>query len=508
MPTKTQPYKNTFSGSIGAGMGAIFSPNGKRYYILEHKVSSKYHKAGESQEIIVNRIEIGRDSHCQVRFDDSFCTVSRHHAAIVKDGDGWKLIQISQTNKTLLNGHPIQREWYLQNGDEIQLSINGPKLGFIIPSGNKAIVGSIGLTRRLSLFRQQALRPYKTAISALAVLLILFSTIGGDKIMSLHKENIALAAEAERQSKKIAEVNSVNEKLVEEVTAKGETISKIQDQITELENRKPQVIRQTSSVNVRNNQIDNSEINKCLQHVFFIQALGFEITFPNGQSTTIECGNGENRLPGWVGTGFLLSDGRFVTARHVVEPWYYFAQGGQVNETMLKLNAIANNGGKVVAYLGAISSSGAKFSFTSDQCHYNKRADRESYLEDGIKIALAPFGNTDYAYFKAGNSSGLLYNSAISGNLERGTKLTVLGFPLGLGANSTTDVSPIYSSGIVAADGLQNGVILTTDTNYEQGNSGGPVFIYNEKGGLEVIGIVSAIAGRNTGFIVPIAVIN
>lgn len=153
MANKTvKTHGTTFAGSIAAGMGSVFNPGGRKYYILEHKVSSKYHKQGESQEIIVDTIELGRDSRCQVRFDESFSTVSRRHAAIVKDGDNWKLVQLSSTNTTFLNGKPVKDEWYLQNGDEIQLSLNGPKMGFIIPTGNKATVGSIGLTRRLSLF--------------------------------------------------------------------------------------------------------------------------------------------------------------------------------------------------------------------------------------------------------------------------------------------------------------------------------------------------------------------
>lgn len=505
--SKTQPYKNTFKGSIGAGMGSIISPNGKRYYILEHRVSSKYHHAGESQEIIVDHIEIGRDSHCQVRFDDRYSTVSRHHAAIVKDGDGWKLIQISTTNTTLLNGHPVQKEWYLQNGDEIQLSINGPKLGFIIPSGNKSTVGSIGLTRRLSLFRQQALRPYKTAITVLSCLLLMVALGGGYKMYDLHQKNLYLAQEAEKQTKQIEETNKKNEALAQEISQKGVTISEMQNQIEDLKKRKPQVIRQSSGVSVSSKQVDNNAINKCLPNVFYIQALGFEITFPDGQKTTIECGSGEEKLPGWSGTGFLLSDGRFVTARHVVEAWYYFVNGGEVNQTMLKLNAIANNGGKVVAHFGVISSNGTKFTFTSEQCRCNRGHDREHHMEDGIRIVQANPDNTDYAYFNSGRSSGLPYNPHASNNLERGTKLTVLGFPLGLGANSASDISPIYGSGIVAANGLQNGVIITTDTNYEQGNSGGPVFCTNDSGELEVVGIVSASAGRNTGFIVPISVV-
>ena len=169
MAQETQMYKRSLSGSVGSGMGSLFNGSGKTYYILEHKVSSKYHRAGEAQEIIVDQIELGRDSKCQVQFDESFSTVSRRHAAIVRDGQNWKLVQLSHTNTTFLNGRPVQNEWYLQNGDEIQLSVNGPKLGFIIPSGNKSTVGSIGLSRRLSLFRQQALKPYKTAMEFLTI---------------------------------------------------------------------------------------------------------------------------------------------------------------------------------------------------------------------------------------------------------------------------------------------------------------------------------------------------
>ena len=124
-----------------------------------------------------------------MRYDESFSTVSRRHAAIVKEGENWKIVQLSSTNSTFLNGHKVKNEWYLQNGDEIQLSVNGPKLGFIIPTGKRATVGSIGLTRRMSLFRQQALRPYKTAIATLACLIVLLSCGGGYKLYDLHQKN-------------------------------------------------------------------------------------------------------------------------------------------------------------------------------------------------------------------------------------------------------------------------------------------------------------------------------
>ena len=166
-------YKRTVAGSVGAGLGAVFNGSGRQYYILEHKTESLYHHAGESQKIIVDQIELGRDSACQVRFDESFETVSRRHAAIVKEGENWKIIPLSQTNPTFVNGTPIQGDTVLKTGDEIRLSSKGPLMGFIIPQGKQSLVSSIGMTERLSLFRQQALRPYKRAIWALATILVL-----------------------------------------------------------------------------------------------------------------------------------------------------------------------------------------------------------------------------------------------------------------------------------------------------------------------------------------------
>ena len=51
---QTTQYKRSFAGSVGAGLGSLMNGKGKTYFILEHKVSSSYHKAGESQEILQN----------------------------------------------------------------------------------------------------------------------------------------------------------------------------------------------------------------------------------------------------------------------------------------------------------------------------------------------------------------------------------------------------------------------------------------------------------------------
>jgi len=188
-------YKRTVAGSVGAGMGAIFNGSGRTYYILEHKTSSKYHQAGESQKIIIDQIELGRDASCQVRFDESFETVSRKHAAITRDGNNWQLVHLSTSNPTLVNGHPIQGTYYLQSGDEIQLSVNGPRLGFIQPQGKQGLTSSIKLTERMNLFRQQALRPYRRAIWILGTLLVLAILGFGAWNYKLSLDNKALRQE-------------------------------------------------------------------------------------------------------------------------------------------------------------------------------------------------------------------------------------------------------------------------------------------------------------------------
>lgn len=496
-------YKRSIAGSVGSGVKSVFGGDGRRFYILEHKVTSKYHKAGESQRIIVDEIEIGRDPRCQVRFDEKFSTVSRRHAAIIHDGDNWKLIQLSKTNSTYLNGRKIENEWYLQNGDEIQLSTNGPKLGFIIPNGEKGLVRSIAMTARLNLFRQQALRPYKTAVAIIAVCLVLGCGLSAYYFNELHQKNKEQAELIALNEKRHAKVLATQDSILAKATSERE---KLISELTNLKKQFSKVSKQQRNIAVATGNIDNAALNMCLPNVFFIYSESIDVTLPNGESGTLDCSRSE--VPSWSGTGFLLDNGIFVTARHVIEAWNFWMNGNSINENLAQLNAIMNNGGKVRAHFVAISSSGNRIRFTSDQFMTNKSDDQVRRMDDGLKISLGGGGYTDFAYARTDLSGGLKFSKAASSTLERGTKLTVLGFPLGLGANSATSIKPIYSTATVGISGLDRGVILTSETNFEMGCSGGPALIIDEDGNYTVIGIISAIAGRNTGFIVPIKNIN
>lgn len=496
MSQPTQTYKRSLAGSVGAGLSSVFNAGGRTYYILEHKVSSQYHRAGEAQEIIVDQIEIGRDPKCQVQFDENFKTVSRRHAAIVRDGENWKLVQLSNTNQTFLNGHPVANEWYLQNGDEIQLSVNGPKLGFIVPTGNKSKTGSIALSRRLSLFRQQALKPYKTAMAIMATFIVLLIA-GGVTYGVLDYKNDLEKAELtqqqideanQRADEALAQVEEANKKVIE-IDKKYKNLQK---QITAVSAPKTEV---TGETKVSSSKTSNKSIAACEPSVYFVLIRKIVIKF-EGESKTYENVG--------MGSGFLLNDGRFITARHVVEPWMFPTD--ERDEFNILCNAVAHNGGEVVSYIEAYSPEGKKLTFTSKQVRVNRSSDNSKTI-DGITLKMAPLGPTDYAIFNTSQTDGLAFHNQLSNKLEMRDKLTILGYPMGLGANSPTNIHPIYSEAAVACNGLEHGLILTTATSFEQGNSGGPVFATTTDGELIVVGLVSAGAGRSTGFVVPISAV-
>lgn len=166
-------YSSEFGKTFSSGFSALVKGK-KNYYILEHLVGSKYHQAGENQEVMLDKIILGREKDCHVRFDESFSTVSRHHAKIVKEGDNWRLIQESKTNTTFLNGKAIQDSWYLQSGDEIQLAMNGPKLIFKIPTET----AEFKFSQRLNSFKEQVIRPYQTAFIAVCCVIVLLMAGG------------------------------------------------------------------------------------------------------------------------------------------------------------------------------------------------------------------------------------------------------------------------------------------------------------------------------------------
>lgn len=492
--TRQTEVKNNLSRSIGAGLASLTGKSGRTYCVLQHRTTSQLHRSGENQEIIVDYAEIGRNPKCVVRFGEDSRTVSGLHAAIYRQENAWVIKHLSKTNPTLVNGRPVNNEWYLNHGDEIQLSVEGPRIGFLIPA-NPA-VSSIGLSRRLSLFREQALRPYRRALIAMGIVfLIAVTTLGYFLYQSMQANALASVKLNELKT----ENASIKEQQVKDKEQQSKVIGGLQKEINRLKKyqRPP-----NSGGGSGGGSTPPPSVDGLKGDVYFVYT--GEVTVAAGdKETTVD-------NISFTGTAFLLDDGRLITARHVVEPWFYL--NNESPEILQAFNIYANNGGKVTAKMLFISPNGNKFTLTNEDFRVDRSGDKAGDYDapDGNKytIRLAGQDANDWAVARINRKGSIGADASTSTSLKTGSKLFVLGYPRGLGAtDDPSKISPLYSEITVSQDGLRNGYIMISDQNIDHGNSGGPVFVLDAENRYHVVGIVSAGVGSAVGLIVPIAAV-
>ena len=75
-------------------------------------------RAGETFHPVGERTTIGRSPDCEIFLDD--VTVSRKHAALTKDGDGYSIQDEGSLNGTFVNRKRVEGA-QLEDGDEIQI---------------------------------------------------------------------------------------------------------------------------------------------------------------------------------------------------------------------------------------------------------------------------------------------------------------------------------------------------------------------------------------------------
>lgn len=507
-----------FSKSIGAGMKSVFNPSGREFYILEYRDDSKKHKKGDKQEVIIDYIELGRDSKCLVQYDESYKTVSRVHAAITKEGSTWKLVHLSKTNPTLINGKPVGKEWFLQDGDEIQLSYEGPKIVFILPANNKT--GTLGLGHRMTLFRQQALRPYKTTIAILSAVLVIavaslvLLNIENDKrwqtkydqtihemdsirdalinesqrVITLGEENLSLKESTEKEIsdlKKQQELAAIN-------------AIKQQNRITELES----IINPNNETIVSNDNIpekqkttktgDNENATDVLQSM----ASSLRYIFMNSIDMIYD-ENGKEQIisdPSIMsyGMAFYGNDGRLYTSRKIVEPWFYF---DKTDNNMRFLNMFDVSMGTVISAITTVSLKSDRFITNSQAFNVNRNEDisgvtnikqRGEFMWKKADIK----GASNWAYLVSSNESttGMAINRDY--RPKQGDVLYFFAYPEGIGPN-VDGIYPTFNQTQVNGDNTIDGFIIVDDNGFIGNVEGSPVIYVDSNNNAAVVGFLT-----------------
>ena len=85
-----------------------------------------------TREIDGEVVRLGRDPGCEVAFDPvAYPKVSGVHARIERASEGFVLVHLSRSNKTLLNGSPVDGTAMLRVGDCIRLGFTGPQVELV-----------------------------------------------------------------------------------------------------------------------------------------------------------------------------------------------------------------------------------------------------------------------------------------------------------------------------------------------------------------------------------------
>jgi len=496
--------------SIKTGMSFIRGEEVSAY-TLEFLTSTTQHPAGSSEMIIVPYVEIGRSSTCAIRFSEEDTTVSRKHVSLERIGPDVYINNLSRTNPTLVNGNPIAKQWKLTNGDEIQLSYEGPRIKYkATPIGTPAVPAK-GVTQRIGIVINQAIRPYKTA-AIILVAAILFGSIAATFfIYRLNKETELLADQTyELKEKNVFLSDSLNraieanQDIREAMLADNRQLkAELQATVANFTAKQNQLISKLNEKKASPEEIIIKAIGEVKESVFYmgiknIQAeLDGKVLVNEAVPENCHC------------TGFLLNDGRFITARHCVEIHLY-----EENE----LSLLASMGGVVTFSFYAISSDeSTRLDFTNHDFTIDRSTDYNVEKDyNGQKVTLLKANNydgTDWAYLRTNKKGHIQPAPDLSTSLVSGTELHCLGYTYGdtfQKPDKDQGLEVLYSRATVAKDNLENRTILVSGYGFDNGNSGGPLFIVRDEKAV-VVAIVSAgyqnpVTGRDDalGSVVPI----
>lgn len=520
--------KPSFSRSIGQSLSAAFGKKDGYYFEIEFLSDTASHHLGEKKQMLVDYVEIGRSSNCAVKFkgEGVEAKVSGKHASITRNGGEWTLEHLSKTNSTIINGgsrvirpEDSFKKYVLQDGDTIQLAKGGPVVRFVVPKEN-SMQSLRGKSRGTTFIRNivsQAIAPYKRTINTLIGIIVALAVLWAAYAVYEHIHHQKVVGDLQEKLDKnnmerAEEVSGLRQAIEEQEVRQSEEREALQKQIKEQAAQLSAQRRQLDrvSVSTREPGIDEMMANQNLAaDVFFIVAK--TVVVFNGEEVEIpyyyrdESGRVRKGQYGWTATGFLLNDGRFVTARHCVEGWWYAAYNDTNSFAQYARLSATRNDVKIKTYMTAHSSkSGRSLSFTSDQFHIDRSKDHIETIataEDGTAIkwrfvfpAMEGWDPTmfatDWAWVQTQHTGTLEADASLSISLASQQKLLVMGFPKGLGVESASRIEPISYQMNVTQPGISSNGCIMHSTGTDRGNSGGPIFAV-KNGKLVVVGIVS-----------------
>jgi hypothetical protein len=490
-------------------------------FTLQFLTDTGEYPANATKVVAAAYVELGRDKECAVRFGEDAPTVSRKHAALERKGQKVYIYNLSETNQTLVNGRPVHKEWLLHDGDEIQLSADGPRMRFMLPAEQAAP----RFTSRIRLFAEQAVRPYRMVLLALLGIFLVGAAAVGIQFTKVRSGQAKLVAVAESVTKQVEDQQQAlamgNSVLVDEQTQRAEALAAVNKQNQEFQEaltRQSKIIkalvknatarpprRTRRPEPVRKPDPEAIVVGNTQGQVYAVR-IYLTVRGNTGQPLDLTDGNRKSvRLKDYflgTGTGFVLEDGRFVTSRRWVKPWAY--PEGEKDLLALFTNFVHHNGGRATVKLIASAPGGPELTLSDAQFAADSTGDQTVTGNFGFgegKIVVAgPDHTHDWAVAKV-PVTGLPLSDA--GALPTtGKPVHLLGYEIPAGAQEGPVGSPTYTKRTVAPDAPAPGMLSVRGAPFELSTYGGPAYLVKGNQPL-VVGLLTG--GKDgKGYIIPI----
>ena len=540
-------------------------------YSLSFLNPTKRKQAGESETIVIPYIEVGRSAACAVQYGDEYPTVGRRHAAIRFDSGNIVVKHLHGTNPTIVkrpDGTVTQlttegQEAPLSNGSQVQFSYDGPQVRL---NATPTATSKMGVTQRVSLALKQGVRPYRQAVGALALTLVGLA-IGGGFVISGLEDTVA------EQSAQIDGLNDEINFKTEEIAMIGENLKEAEQAIVQgnkaaaataarlrqqLAQAKQELDEMQSELAVVSAAVNNppfppgpegpgtpgggsgvggsptiqsppditsvppvhgaATLAEMKQSIYYIVPKTLLVNHPllTGGKTEdfvqkFKAESGDK--PFWSGTAFLTTEGKIITARHVVTPWRFNNACNNLLEMMMYLISEAEHdpAGSVDATYALVGPDGSeRLQFTLSEIRMSATDD----LLVDVNCPLLPGPTrgwhcpdaamyTDWAWIPSNLKGNIVMDRGLSTRLAEDQTLKTYGYSFGKALqDSKQGLVPILSTCQVGQPGLNGGLIRVSNRAFGSGSSGGPVFAQGADNRYYGVGIVSH-GIDNIGGVVP-----